>query len=145
MCRAINWLGRADWVLAAIALLGLARRPWGIPFGLPHSYHADENVPVSIALRMLHTGDLNPRFFNWTPLLIYLNAALYGLDFCRTADRWFVTPTDLPLPPEMPPGTYRVEVGWLTFPTLARLTVTGAHSKPRGDLFLLPAPVMVSR
>ncbi len=59
--------------------VGLALRLWGIGFGLPYFYNPDEGVPVTAALRMLHTGDLNPGFFHWSSLLLYLNAAAFWL------------------------------------------------------------------
>ncbi len=90
---------RLNLPLAAILLLGLALRLWGIDFGLPYMYHADENVPVSIALRMLRTGNLNPEFFNWPSLLMYLNALAYFIFFLfgRLLGR-FSSPADLPFP-----------------------------------------------
>ncbi len=66
-----------DWVLAAILVAGLALRLWGINFGLPFLYHPDEPMPVTSALRILHTGNLDPGFFIWPSLLVYLNAVVY--------------------------------------------------------------------
>ncbi len=68
---------KVNWILIAIVTLGLGLRLWGIGFGLPYLYHPDEGVPVSIALRILHTGDFNPHFFHWSSLLFYANAFVY--------------------------------------------------------------------
>lgn len=70
-------LSTRNLVLCAIVILGLGLRLWGIPFGLPYMYHPDEGVPVTIALRMLQTGNLDPGFFHWSSLLFYLNALVY--------------------------------------------------------------------
>ncbi len=90
---------RLNIALGAILLLGLGLRLWGISFGLPHMYHPDEGVPVGIALKILHTGNLNPEFFNWPALLFYLNALVYSGYFVlgRMAGR-FASPSDLPYP-----------------------------------------------
>ncbi|MCP4421016.1 MAG: glycosyltransferase family 39 protein [Chloroflexi bacterium] len=58
-------------------LLGFALRVWGIDFGLPFLYHSDEPNKIMMAQRMFVTGDLNPHYFNYPSLFIYLNALLY--------------------------------------------------------------------
>ncbi len=95
----VKWVHRIDLVLVAIVLLGLALRLWGINFGLPYLYHPDEGVPVNIGLRILHTGNLDPEFFNWPSLSIYLNALIYSAYFVLgRLTGAFVTPADLPFP-----------------------------------------------
>lgn len=90
---------RMDLVFAAILLLGLVLRLWGIGFGLPFMYHPDEGVPVSIALRFLRTGNLNPEFFHWSSLLLYLNALVYlGYFAIGRGMGIFASPSDLPYP-----------------------------------------------
>ncbi len=92
-------IGKINWLLIAIIALGLAIRVWGLGFGLPYMYHPDEGVPVVGALKMLHTGDLNPHFFHWSSLLFYLNALAYGVFFVLgLLTGRFASPTDLPLP-----------------------------------------------
>ena len=49
-------------------------------YGLPHGYHPDEGIIVHRAVRF-HAGDLDPRFFNWPSLFMYLLSGLYGLVF----------------------------------------------------------------
>ncbi|MCX7841320.1 MAG: glycosyltransferase family 39 protein, partial [Anaerolineae bacterium] len=77
----VQRLVQVNWLLIAIVVLGLGPRLWGIGFGLPYLYHPDEGRPVTIALRMLHSGDWNPHFFHWSSLLFYLNALVYFLYF----------------------------------------------------------------
>jgi hypothetical protein len=63
--------------LAGILAAGFALRLWGINFGLPHLYHADEPIVVNHALAY-GTGDMNPHFFNIPPLVSYLLFIVYG-------------------------------------------------------------------
>ncbi len=51
----------------------------GIWFGFPIPTHPDEPTLVEKALRMLDTGDLNPHFFNYPSLNIYMQAIFFGL------------------------------------------------------------------
>lgn len=70
--------GRAAWLLAAILLVGLALRVWGLAFGLPNiSCRPDESTLVNRALA-IGAGDPNPHFFNYPSLHFYLLAAVYG-------------------------------------------------------------------
>jgi dolichyl-phosphate-mannose-protein mannosyltransferase len=86
-----------DWVLVAILVAGLTLRLWGINFGLPYLYHADEPVPVASALRILHTGNLDPGSFIWPSLLVYLNAVAYlGFFLFGFLRGSFSSPADLP-------------------------------------------------
>lgn len=84
--------------LAAVCALALGLRLWGISFGLPHLYHADEWRLVMPALEMLHTGDLNPHEFLYGSLPRYLLAGLYAL--YAVYGRWtgvLATVNDLPV------------------------------------------------
>jgi Dolichyl-phosphate-mannose-protein mannosyltransferase len=47
---------------------------------LPHTYHPDEGHIVNRAIRF-HGGDLDPKFFNWPSLYMYLLSGVYGLVF----------------------------------------------------------------
>lgn len=66
------------FAVCVILSLGLLLRVWGINFGLPHLYHADEPIVVNHALAY-GTGDLNPHFFRIPPLVSYLLFGVYGL------------------------------------------------------------------
>lgn len=67
-------------LLSGILVLALALRLWGVNFGLPHLYHADEPIVVNHALAY-GAGDLNPHFFKIPPLVSYLLFMCYGLYF----------------------------------------------------------------
>ena len=109
------WVRRiqnANWVLIAIVVLSLALRLWGIGFGLPYTYVSDEPTIINIALHMLKTGDLNPHWWAWPPLLIYLNAIALLLYFAiGRILGWFTSLSDLP-----PPQTIIMGVGKLSVP-----------------------------
>ena len=69
---------RAAWLLAAILLLGLGLRLWGLSFGLPNTLcRPDESTLVHRALA-IGAGDPNPHFFNYPSLHFYLLTGLYG-------------------------------------------------------------------
>ncbi len=63
--------------LTLILLLAFSLRIWGITFGLPHLYHADEPIVVNHALAY-GSGDLHPHFFRIPPLTSYLLFLSYG-------------------------------------------------------------------
>jgi hypothetical protein len=68
-----RWLGAA--VLAGVIL-----RVWGLWFGLPHAQaRPDEVEAVSYALKIAR-GDLNPHFFHWPSLHLYILAFLFRAD-----------------------------------------------------------------
>ena len=79
-----------SWVApGAILLLAFFLRVWGIGFGLPHLYHADEPIVVNHALNFAN-GDFNPHFFNIPPLTSYLLFWVYGILFIvgKIAGAW---------------------------------------------------------
>ncbi len=80
-------------LLAVVVALAFAIRTRGVMFGYPLPVHPDEPRLVETALGMLETGDLNPHFFNYPTLNIYLQALLYAI-IGRLA-RSFTTATSL--------------------------------------------------
>ncbi|MBI4395393.1 MAG: glycosyltransferase family 39 protein [Candidatus Omnitrophica bacterium] len=64
--------------LGLILTIAFLLRVWGVGFGLPELYHADEPVIVNHALAY-GTGDLNPHFFKIPPLISYLLFFVYGV------------------------------------------------------------------
>lgn len=68
---------RRDLWLLAILLLALGLRLWGIGFGLPGVFHPDEERIVHHALAF-GMGDLNPHYFNYPSLSMYLLFIKYG-------------------------------------------------------------------
>ncbi|MFH1799433.1 MAG: glycosyltransferase family 39 protein [Candidatus Omnitrophota bacterium] len=69
---------REAFLLFGILALAFILRIWGVGFGLPHLYHADEPIVVNHALAF-GTGDLNPYFFKVPPLVSYLLFICYGI------------------------------------------------------------------
>ena len=63
-----------------ILALGFLLRIWGISFGLPELYHADEPNVVNRALAY-GTGDLNPHYFKIPSLVSYGVFLTYGFYF----------------------------------------------------------------
>lgn len=61
-------------------MAGALARIMGNDYGLPHTYHPDEGHIVNRAIRF-HGGDLDPKFFNWPSLYMYLLSAIYGVVF----------------------------------------------------------------
>ncbi len=67
--------------LSLVVLFGLVLRLWRLDYGqmLPYVAHADEQTQYNPAIHIIQTGDLNPRFFNYPSLTIYLDTlALYA-------------------------------------------------------------------
>ena len=67
-----------SWKLSILLVFAFVLRFWGVWFGLPDLYHADEPIVVNHALAY-GTGDLNPHFFNIPPLVSYLLFVCYGI------------------------------------------------------------------
>ncbi|MFA5167159.1 MAG: phospholipid carrier-dependent glycosyltransferase [Candidatus Omnitrophota bacterium] len=69
---------REATLLIVILALAFILRIWGVRFGLPFLYHADEPIVVNHALAF-GMGDLNPHFFHIPPLVSYLLFICYGI------------------------------------------------------------------
>jgi hypothetical protein len=69
--------------LALIVLLGGFLRLYKLDFGLelPYVAHTDEPTQFNPAIRILTTGDLNPHFFNYPSLPIYLYTVVLGAGY----------------------------------------------------------------
>lgn len=67
---------RALWLILCAALVS---RVWGVWYGYPDIIHPDEHHVVGRALLMLQAPgyDLNPHFFEYPSLYLYLTALLY--------------------------------------------------------------------
>jgi len=65
-------------ILAAILFLAFSLRLWGIQFGLPGLFHADEPIVLNHALAF-GAGDFNPHFFKIPPLVSYLLFIIFGV------------------------------------------------------------------
>ena len=67
----------AGLVLAGLILLSLILNLWGVSYGLPDRCYPDEGRIVNNALAF-GMGDLNPHYFNYPALTMYLLFFLYG-------------------------------------------------------------------
>src|SRR3990167_3079505 len=74
----------AYWAICLIIGLAFFLRIWGLSFGLPELYHADEPIVVNHALAY-GSGDLNPHFFKIPPLLSYALFLVYGAVYAAGA------------------------------------------------------------
>ncbi|MBI4369638.1 MAG: DUF2029 domain-containing protein [Elusimicrobia bacterium] len=68
------------WGLIFIVAGALALRLFGIWFGLPGTFHADEPHHVNLAV-YFGSGDLNPHVFKYPTLWMYFLFFLYGIFF----------------------------------------------------------------
>ena len=82
------------WLLL-IACVAFIVRFKGVWFGYPLPVHPDEPFIVNSALRMITMGDLNPHFFDYPTLNIYLQASLYKL-MQFVVHGLGITPSDIP-------------------------------------------------
>lgn len=73
-------LSKTRLALAAILLLALGLRLWGIDFGLPYEYHVDEVQYVRQAASLVETR-LEPVWWNNPPFYKYIYLAEYGVLF----------------------------------------------------------------
>ncbi len=70
--------GNRELILIGIILLtALGARIWGVNYDLPFIYHPDEPRYVAIIQNIFKTGDLNPHFFNYPSLFLYINSFAY--------------------------------------------------------------------
>lgn len=60
--------------LALLTLVAFVLRAWQAGSSLPWVPHPDEPAIMNVVMRMLRTGDLNPHFFDYPSLWIYLQA-----------------------------------------------------------------------
>lgn len=105
---------RVGLLLAITLLAALALRLWGLGFGLPYVYHADEPLYVNLSLDMLRRCHPHPGFFNYPSLFFYVNTVVYGVAF---VGGWalgrFDTPADLALPVTLAMGVTYAPTPWV--------------------------------
>ncbi len=78
---------REGWLLAAILLLALAVRAYGLAWGNPYDFHNDESFVVSESWHMLtrfqQSGSITPAYSNYGPwpfyFLLLANGLLHGV------------------------------------------------------------------
>ncbi len=62
--------------LAVVLGAALVLRFWAVDWGAPYLYHPDEHLVLHPALNIVRDGDLNPHWFQYPSLLIYLQAGI---------------------------------------------------------------------
>jgi hypothetical protein len=75
LANTLPWLG-----LPLVAALAFGLRLYGTNQGLPHLYYWDEPTVVNRAVRF-GSGDLNPHFFFWPTLYMYVTFLVSGVYF----------------------------------------------------------------
>ena len=132
------------WLGAAI-LVGAVLRIWGLWFGLPHPQaRPDEVEAVSYALKIVH-GDLNPHFFHWPSLHLYVLAFLFR---AAVAVRAIIEPASATPPFDhlvLLGRAYVAAAGVLTIPVLYLLArrAAGKQTAVGAALLLAVAPLHV--
>jgi len=91
------------WILLAVPGMVLACafliRYGGINYGFPIIIHPDEAQVVFRSLDMIFRGDLNPHFFSYPSLLLYILAAIFsGIHAIGQATGAYGAFTDIPIP-----------------------------------------------
>ncbi len=79
----LNGIVPAWWLISLLAILAAAffLRVYGIGFGLPYLYHPDEPMIAERAISMLKSGNLDPGWFGWPSLYMYMQLPVYVLRF----------------------------------------------------------------
>ncbi|NHZ70462.1 MAG: phospholipid carrier-dependent glycosyltransferase [Proteobacteria bacterium] len=66
-----------------VIIVATVIRLWGVSWGLPYTYHADEPVNLTRTLDMLQRRSVDPEFYNYPPFFYYVEAggqlAYYGV------------------------------------------------------------------
>ncbi len=89
---------REHLVLSTILLFSLLLRLWGLDFGLPNDRCRPDEYQIAVTALGMGSGDLNPHFFNYPTLFIYLCFFCYGLYYLiGYATGVFHQPADLGL------------------------------------------------
>lgn len=88
--RLLNRRSAVVLVLLVVLVVAFGLRVWGIDFGLPQSYYADEYDFVHSYLKMIKRGDFNPRWWVHPSLQAYVNVATYVVVFLAgvPSGRW---------------------------------------------------------
>ncbi len=92
-------------VLVVVALASVIRL-LGLGYGTPYLHHPDEPIGLRVVQTMVRDGDINPHFFDWPSLPLYIQAASYAAYVeVGTAVGYFDGPEDVALPQIQVMGT----------------------------------------
>ncbi|HET7698164.1 MAG TPA: phospholipid carrier-dependent glycosyltransferase [Vicinamibacterales bacterium] len=78
---------RASFGLVLALLAAGLLRFWALPHGVPFSVQVDEPEVMVRAVRMMKTGDLNPHFYDYPTLYMYMQAVVAAARFLAGAMR----------------------------------------------------------
>jgi len=85
-CNITNWkLFLSSAALLAVVLFGAFLRVHILSGALPYPGHQDEKILARKAANILKTGNLNPKFFKYPSVPIYLTAAAFTLGYVNAA------------------------------------------------------------
>ncbi len=72
--RFLAWaeITRPYWLVSAAILAGAVLRFWALDSGIPYAVGVDEPVIMTRAVDMMKTGTLNPHFFDYPSLYLYV-------------------------------------------------------------------------
>jgi hypothetical protein len=78
-------------MLAVTIAAAAALRFWSLDAGIPYSFGVDEPEIMNRAVGMMKSGDLNPRFYDYPTLYIYVQLAVACVRFLAgaTTGEWF--------------------------------------------------------
>lgn len=77
--QTVQPIPRSAWWIGLIVLLGAALRFYGLDYGLPSVYHADEPRKVNVILRMISDNTFDPRYFLHPTFLLYSSMFMHKL------------------------------------------------------------------
>lgn len=71
-------VSREHRLLVLVVVVALAVRLWAVGFALPHYVHPDEPLIVERAKRIVDQVELNPHWFNYPVLYLYVETVVIG-------------------------------------------------------------------
>src|SRR5208337_463350 len=76
-----QWEGGIKYLFIILTMIfGFIIRILGIDFGLPQLFYNDEPYVVGNAYHIMQSGDLNPHFFDYPSLLIYIYSVIFKIE-----------------------------------------------------------------
>jgi len=97
---------RSRLTLLGLVVASMSLRLWGAFSDLPYIFHPDEPRYISVIQGIFKTGDLNPHFFNYPSMFLYINALGYlPYYFFGKLTGAFNTPKDILAPTSLAMGT----------------------------------------